>query len=43
MGEPLKVNFKRRNFTMAEWIMNNWAAIVAFFDKLFAIIADIVD
>ena len=28
---------------MAEWIMANWAAIVAFFDKLFAIIEDIIE
>ncbi len=25
------------------WIVDNWAAIVAFFDKLFAIVSDIVE
>jgi hypothetical protein len=28
---------------MEKWIMENWAAIVAFFDKLYAIIKDIVE
>ncbi len=25
---------------MAQWIMDNWAQIVAFFDKLFAILEE---
>lgn len=28
---------------MADWIKENWAAIVAFFDKLFQIITEIVE
>jgi hypothetical protein len=28
---------------MEKWIMENWAAIVAFFDKLYAIIKDIIE
>ena len=28
---------------MEQWIMDNWAAIVAFFDKLFAIISEIIE
>ncbi len=28
---------------MAEWIKDNWAAIVAFFDKLFEIVAKIIE
>jgi hypothetical protein len=28
---------------MEKWIMDNWAAIVAFFDKLYAIIKDIIE
>lgn len=28
---------------MAEWIKENWAAIVAFFDKLFEVIAKIIE
>lgn len=26
-----------------QWIMDNWAAIVAFFDKLYGIIKDIIN
>ena len=45
MGVIPKVNFKRRNSIMdiAAWIKDNWAAIVAFFDKLFDIITKIVE
>ena len=43
MGVNPKVNFIRRNNTMAEWIKENWAAIVAFFDKLFEVIAKIIE
>ena len=28
---------------MEKWIMENWAAIVAFFDKLFDIITKIIE
>ena len=28
---------------MEKWIMENWAAIIAFFDKLYAIIKDIIE
>lgn len=28
---------------MDKWIMENWAAIVAFFDKLFAIVTEIIN
>ncbi len=28
---------------MGEWIMANWAAIVAFFDKIFAIVESILE
>ena len=28
---------------MDKWIMENWAAIVAFFDKLFAIVTEIIE
>ena len=27
---------------MEQWIMDNWAAIVAFFDKIFAIVEDLL-
>lgn len=27
---------------IAAWIKDNWAAIVAFFDKLFAILEDVI-
>ena len=27
---------------MAQWIMDNWAAIVAFFDKIFGIVEAIL-
>ena len=27
---------------MAEWIVNNWAAIVAFFDKFYGILKGII-
>lgn len=45
MGVVPKVNFKRRNSIMdiAAWIKDNWAAIVAFFDKLFIIITNIIE
>ena len=45
MGCTPKVNFKRRNTIMdiAAWIKDNWAAIVAFFDKLFAIITEVIE
>ena len=35
-------NFIRRKNTMAEWIKSNWAEIVAFFDKLYAILKQIL-
>ena len=28
---------------MADWIMENWAAIVAFFDKIFGIVEAILE
>lgn len=28
---------------MVEWIMSNWAEIVAFFDKLFGILENILE
>ncbi len=28
---------------MAQWIMDNWAAIVAFFDKVYAIVKGILE
>lgn len=28
---------------IAAWIKDNWAAIVAFFDKLFAIISEVIE
>lgn len=28
---------------MLDWIMNNWAAIVAFFDKFFGILEGILE
>ena len=28
---------------MDKWIMENWAAIVAFFDKLFAVITEVIN
>lgn len=45
MGVIPKVNFKRRNSIMdiAKWIKDNWAAIVAFFDKLFGVIEGIIE
>lgn len=42
MGLIPKVNFIRRKNTMAEWIKSNWAEIVAFFDKLYAILKQIL-
>lgn len=43
MGVNPKVNFIRRKNTMDKWIKENWAAIVAFFDKLFEVIAKIIE
>lgn len=43
MGVNPKVNFIRRNNAMDKWIKENWAAIVAFFDKLFEVIAKIIE
>ena len=28
---------------MEKWIIDNWAAIVAFFDKLYSIVKDIIE
>lgn len=33
--------FKKEDTEMAQWIMDNWAAIVAFFDKLFGSLVEI--
>lgn len=46
MGRPRIVNFIRRNTIMEDiktWIVDHWADIVAFFDKLFAIVNEIIE
>jgi hypothetical protein len=45
MGVIPRANFKRRKTIMdiAAWIMDNWAAIVDFFDKLFEVIAKAIE
>ncbi len=46
MGAPREVNLIRRKSVMdkiAAWIKENWADIVAFFDKLYSIIAEIIE
>lgn len=40
------MNFNKEAITMADvktWIMENWAEIVAFFDKFYAILKQIIE